>query len=74
MEKQNLIYLINNLMEDFDPYEYEAQADEYNILEYIEDTLDNDPKAIKDYCDMVLDECEDYDITLKARRILKEIA
>ena len=73
MEKEKLIYLINDLMEDFDPYEYEEQADERNMLEYIEQTLDNDPKAIKDFCDMVLEESEDYDIILKAKTILKEL-
>lgn len=73
MEKERLIYLINDMMEDFDPYEYEEMADERNPLEYIEQTLDNDPKAIRDFCDMVLEECEDYDITLKAKTILKEL-
>lgn len=73
MEKEKLIYLINDLMEDFDPYEYEDQADERNMLEYIEQTLDNEPKAIKDFCDMVLEESEDYDIILKAKTILKEL-
>ena len=73
MEKERLIYLINDMMEDFDPYEYEEMADEHNPLEYIEQTLDNDPKAIKDFCDMVLEECEDYDIVLKAKTILKEL-
>ena len=73
MEKEKLIYLINNLMEDFDPYEYEELADERNMLEYIEQTLDNEPKAIKDFCDMVLEESEDYDIILKAKTILKEL-
>lgn len=73
MEKEKLIYLINDLMEDFDPYEYEEQADERNMLEYIEQTLDNEPKAIKDFCDMVLEESEDYDIILKAKTILKEL-
>ena len=73
MKKEKLIYLINDLMEDFDPYEYEDQADERNMLEYIEQTLDNEPKAIKDFCDMVLEESEDYDIILKAKTILKEL-
>ena len=73
MEKERLIYLINDMMEDFDPYEYEEMADEHNPLEYIEQTLDNDPKAIRDFCDMVLEECEDYDIVLKAKTILKEL-
>lgn len=73
MEKEKLVYLINDLMEDFDPYEYEDQADERNMLEYIEQTLDNEPKAIKDFCDMVLEESEDYDIILKAKTILKEL-
>ena len=73
MEKEKLIYLINDLMEDFDPYEYEEQADERNMLEYIEQTLDNEPKAIKDFCDMVLEESEDYDIIFKAKTILKEL-
>ena len=73
MEKEKLIYLINDLMEDFDPYEYEEQADERNMLEYIEETLNNEPKAIKDFCYMVLDETEDYDIILKAKTILKEL-
>lgn len=73
MEKEKLIYLINDLMEDFDPYEYEELADERNMLEYIEQTLDNEPKAIKDFCDMVLEESEDYDIILKAKTILKEL-
>lgn len=73
MEKERLIYLINDMMEDFDPYEYEEQAEERNPLEYIEQTLDNDPKAIKDFCNMVLEECEDYDIILKAKTILKEL-
>lgn len=73
MEKERLIYLINDLMEDFDPYEYEDMADERNMLEYIEQTLDNEPKAIKEFCDMVLDECEDYDLILKAKTILKEL-
>ena len=73
MEKERLVYLINDMMEDFDPYEYEEMADEYNPLEYIEQTLDNDPKAIRDFCDMVLEECEDYDIVLKAKTILKEL-
>lgn len=73
MEKEKLIYLINDLMEDFDPYEYEEQADERNMLEYIEQTLNNEPKAIKDFCDMVLEESEDYDIILKAKTILKEL-
>lgn len=73
MEKEKLVYLINDLMEDFDPYEYEEQADERNMLEYIEQTLDNEPKAIKDFCDMVLEESEDYDIILKAKTILKEL-
>lgn len=74
MEKEKLVYLINNLMEDFDPYSYEDITFDLEPLAYIEDTLDNDPKAIKDFCNMVLDECEDYDITLKAKTILKEIA
>lgn len=73
MEKEKLVYLINDLMEDFDPYEYEELADERNMLEYIEQTLDNEPKAIKDFCDMVLEESEDYDIILKAKTILKEL-
>ena len=73
MEKERLFYLINDMMEDFDPCEYEEMADEYNPLEYIEQTLDNDPKAIRDFCDMVLEECEDYDIVLKAKTILKEL-
>ena len=73
MEKEKLIYLINDLMEDFDPYEYEELLDERNVLEYIEQTLDNEPKAIKDFCDMVLEESEDYDIILKAKTILKEL-
>lgn len=73
MEKEKLIYLINDLMEDFDPYEYEELADERNMLEYIEQTLDNEPKTIKDFCDMVLEESEDYDIILKAKTILKEL-
>lgn len=73
MEKEKLIYLINDLMEDFDPYEYEELADERNMLEYIEQTLDNEPKAIKEFCDMVLEESEDYDIILKAKTILKEL-
>lgn len=73
MEKERLVYLINDMMEDFDPYEYEEMADERNPLEYIEQTLDNDPKAIRDFCDMVLEECEDYDIVLKAKTILKEL-
>ncbi len=74
MPKTNLIYLINNLMEDFDPYEYDDMSSEFNMLEYIEDTLDNDPKTIKDFCYMVLEECEDYDLIDKAKRILKEVA
>lgn len=73
MKKEKLVYLINDLMEDFDPYEYEELADERNMLEYIEQTLDNEPKAIKDFCDMVLEESEDYDIILKAKTILKEL-
>ena len=73
MEKEKLICLINNLMEDFDPYEYEELLDERNVLEYIEQTLDNEPKAIKDFCDMVLEESEDYDIIFKAKTILKEL-
>lgn len=73
MEKEKLVYLINDLMEDFDPYEYEELADERNMLEYIEQTLDNEPKAIKEFCDMVLEESEDYDIILKAKTILKEL-
>lgn len=73
MEKEKLIYLINDLMEDFDPYEYEEQADERNMLEYIEETLNNEPKAIKDFCYMVLDETEDFDIINKAKRILNEL-
>ena len=73
MEKERLIFLINDMMEDFDPYEYEEMADEHNPLEYIEQTLDNDPKAIRDFCDMVLEECEDYDIVFKAKTILKEL-
>ena len=73
MEKEKLIYLINDLMEDFDPYEYEELLDERNVLEYIEQTLDNEPKAIKDFCDMVLEESEDYDIIFKAKTILKEL-
>lgn len=74
MPKTELIYLINNLMEDYDPYEYDDMSSEYNMLEYIEETLDNEPKAIKDFCNMVLDECEDYDLIFKAKTILKEIA
>ena len=73
MEKEKLIYLINDLLEDFDPYEYEEQADERNMLEYIEETLNNEPKAIKDFCYMVLDETEDFDIINKAKRILNEL-
>lgn len=73
MEKEKLIYLINDLLEDFDPYEYEEQADERNMLEYIEETLNNESKAIKDFCYMVLDETEDFDIINKAKRILNEL-
>lgn len=73
MEKEKLIYLINDLLEDFDPYEYEEQADERNMLEYIEETLNNEPKAIKDFCYMVLDETEDFNIINKAKRILNEL-
>lgn len=74
MEKEKLVYLINNLMEDFDPYSYEDITFDFEPLAYIEDTLDNDPKAIKDFCNMVLDECENYDLIFKAKTILKEIA
>ena len=74
MPKTELIYLINNLMEDYDPYEYDDMSSEYNMLEYIEETLDNESKKIKDFCNMVLDECEDYDLIFKAKTILKEIA
>ena len=74
MEKEKLVYLINDLMADFDPYEYMDMESEFNMLDYIEETLDNDPKTIKDFCNMVLEECEnDYDLTLKAKTILKEI-
>ena len=73
MEKEKLVYLINNLMEDFDPYSYEDISYDFEPLAYIEDTLDNDPKSIKDFCNMVLDECEDYDLILKAKTILKEL-
>lgn len=74
MEKTKLIYLINDLMEDFDPYEYDDMSSEFNMIEYIEETLDNDSKAIKNFCNMVLEECDDYDITLKAKMILEELA
>ena len=73
MNKEQLIFLIDNLMKDFDPYSYEDISFDFEPLAYIEDILDNDPKAIKDYCYMVLDECEDYDLILKAKTILKEI-
>ena len=74
MEKQNLIYLINNLMEDFDPYEYDDMSSEFNMLEYIEETLDNEPKAIKDFCNMVLDEKDENMQSAQVREVVTNIS
>lgn len=73
MKNEELIYKINNLMESFDPYEYEEQAEERNMLEYIEEAIENDIESVKDYLKMIIDECEIFYVVENAKEILNEL-
>lgn len=73
MRNEELIYKLDNLMQEFDPNGYEEGAYDTNMIEYIAEAIENDIESVREYCRMVIDECENIFVVEKAKEILIEL-
>lgn len=73
MRNEELIYKLDNLMQDFDPEGYEDGSYSDNMIEYIAEAIENDIESVRDYVKMVIDECENRFVVEKAKAILIEL-